>query len=208
MRCVGGIDFGWRNPFAALWGALDRDDVLWITDERYLRETPLHEHAKALKARPGVTWYADPAGATEIAELRAAGLKVLRADNDIRHGIAAVTARIRTKRLRVNLTSCPNLIAEAKLYRYPSPQERAHSGENPIDDNNHALAALRYLISKVDHRFIARLRRSSKIDGAPVEDAPTPSPAEAQAQGERWRETQRGVFGMDIWDDDSLWTGV
>ncbi len=27
-------------------------------------------------------------------------------------------------------------------------------------------------------------------------------------QAERWRETQRGVFGMDIWDDDSLWTGL
>jgi hypothetical protein len=24
---VGGIDFGWRNPFAAIWGVLDRDDV-------------------------------------------------------------------------------------------------------------------------------------------------------------------------------------
>src|SRR5262245_19402070 len=23
---VGGIDFGWRNPFAAVWGVLDRDD--------------------------------------------------------------------------------------------------------------------------------------------------------------------------------------
>ena len=26
----GGIDFGWRNPFAAVWGTLDRDDVLWL----------------------------------------------------------------------------------------------------------------------------------------------------------------------------------
>ncbi len=45
---VGGIDFGWRNPFAAIWGVLDRDDVLWLTGERYLRETPLSDHAAAL----------------------------------------------------------------------------------------------------------------------------------------------------------------
>src|SRR5207302_394129 len=45
---VGGIDFGWRNPFAAIWGVLDHDDVLWITHERYLRETPLSDHAAAL----------------------------------------------------------------------------------------------------------------------------------------------------------------
>ena len=38
---VGGIDWGWRNPFAALWGQFDRDDVLWIRDERYLRTTPV-----------------------------------------------------------------------------------------------------------------------------------------------------------------------
>src|SRR5713101_3096257 len=52
-RQVGGIDFGFRNPFCALWGVLDRDDVLWITDERYVREAPLHEHVAALKAAEG-----------------------------------------------------------------------------------------------------------------------------------------------------------
>ncbi|MFL5245070.1 MAG: terminase large subunit domain-containing protein [Gemmataceae bacterium] len=58
---VGGLDWGYRNPFAALWGTLDGDDVLTITGERYVRETPLHDHARHLPA--GVTWYADPAGA-------------------------------------------------------------------------------------------------------------------------------------------------
>ena len=43
-RRVGGIDFGFRNPFAAVWGALDRDDVLWITGERYA--------ARASRSRP------------------------------------------------------------------------------------------------------------------------------------------------------------
>src|SRR5215471_19745926 len=65
---VGGIDFGWRNPFAAVWGVLDKDDVLWIGGERYGREIPLHEHAAALPRN--VLWFADPAGRTEIEELR------------------------------------------------------------------------------------------------------------------------------------------
>src|SRR5262249_59203492 len=93
-RQVGGIDFGFRNPFAAIWGVLDHDGVLHISGERYLRETPLHEHSRALP--PGVMWYADPAGRTEIEELRAAGHKVRRGVNDIRPRIAAVTARIPT----------------------------------------------------------------------------------------------------------------
>src|SRR5262249_45824877 len=58
---LGGIDFGYRNPFAAIYGTLTLDDVLWINDERYLREVTLLDHAKHLP-KP-VTWFADPAGA-------------------------------------------------------------------------------------------------------------------------------------------------
>jgi hypothetical protein len=136
---------------------LDHDDVLWIAAERYGREVPLYEHAAALPR--GVTWYADPAGRTEIEELRAAGLTVLKGDNDIRPGIAAVRARLRTGRLKVQRSRCPNLLAEAQLYRYPTRQEAARPGENPLDEHNHALGALRYLVSRLDAHYIARLRR-------------------------------------------------
>ncbi len=146
---VGGIDFGWRNPFAAIWGVLDADDVLWILHERYLRETPLSDHAAALPRE--IMWYADPAGRTEIEELRRAGLSVRKGDNNIRRGIALVTARIRTGRLKVS-PRCVNLIGEARLYRYPTPAERAELGENPIDSYNHALAALRYLVSRISRQ--------------------------------------------------------
>ncbi|MBM3996200.1 MAG: hypothetical protein FJ303_18915 [Planctomycetes bacterium] len=146
---VGGIDFGWRNPFAAIWGVLDHDDVLWITHERYARETPLSDHAAALPR--DVMWHADPAGRTEIEELRRSGLKVRHGDNNIRRGIALITARIRTGRLKV-APRCVNLIAESRLYRYPTPAERDQLGENPIDAHNHALAALRYLVSRLHSR--------------------------------------------------------
>jgi hypothetical protein len=159
-RQVGGIDFGFRNPFGALWGVLDRDDVLWMCHERYLRETGIHEHATVLASQaPGVMWYADPAGPTEIEELRRAGLKVLRGGNAIQAGIAAVNARLRTGRLRVLRSACPNLLAEAKLYRYPTSQNGQADTEVPLDQNNHALAALRYLVSRLDTGFVARFRR-------------------------------------------------
>src|SRR6202034_1189569 len=60
---VGGIDFGFRNPFAAVWGVLDSASVLWLTGEHYAREQALSYHARHLPR--GVTWYADPSGATE-----------------------------------------------------------------------------------------------------------------------------------------------
>jgi hypothetical protein len=164
LRLVGGIDFGFRNPFAAVWGALDRQDVLWIFGEHYERQAPLNHHAAKLP-RP-VYWYADPAGANEIAELRCGGFVVLKGDNALRAGIAAVTARIQTGRLKVLAERCPHLVAEARLYRYPSHSERGVEGENPIDEHNHALAALRYLVSRLDHRFMVRCRRGAN-DGQP-----------------------------------------
>jgi len=156
IRRRGGIDWGWNAPFAALWGFLDHDDVLWIEGERYLRGTALQEHAAALPRR--IEWYADPAGATEINAFRLAGHKVFKAFKEIRVGIQAVTARLRTGRLRVNQAACPHLCAEAGLYRYPTADEQHAGGENPVDADNHALDALRYLVCGIDRRFIARSR--------------------------------------------------
>jgi len=181
-RHVGGIDFGWRNPFAAIWGIL-AGDVLWIVGERYKSEVPLHLHTAALKQLGSTMWFADPAGRTEIEEMRAAGLKVMRGKNDIRAGIAAVTARLRTGRLRVLRSACPHLIAEAGLYRYPTGLEVGANGENPIDENNHALAALRYLISRIDGGAMARLREGkSAVIAAPVR--------------------------VSVMDDPALWTSI
>lgn len=143
---VGGIDFGWRNPFAAVWGVHDNDDVLWVLHERYRSQTPLSDHAAALPRE--VMWHADPAGRTEMEELRRNGLHVRSGENSICRGIALITERIRTGRLKV-APACVNLLAESRLYRYPTAAERAQLGENPIDAHNHALAALRYLVSRL-----------------------------------------------------------
>lgn len=170
-RKVGGIDFGWRNPFAAVWGTLGRDDVLWLTGEHYGSQLPLREVADVLRRAGPVQWHADPASPREIDELRAAGLAVRPADNDIRPGLMAVSSRLQTGRLRVVRPACPELLREAGLYRYPTAAERRRDGEAPVDEHNHALAALRYLIAAVDARFLARQRRQG-----PRAEPPAPTP--------------------------------
>jgi hypothetical protein len=168
-REYGGLDWGFRNPFAAVWGRLTADDVLVLTGERYQRGVPLHEHAAALPR--SVTWYADPAGAQEIAALRVAGFAVRRGNPDVRAGIAAVHARLQTGRLKVVAGRCPNLLAEAKLYRYPTRKDAQAASEVPVDANNHALAALRYLVSRLDAGFIARFRKRPGAE-PPAEEGP------------------------------------
>jgi hypothetical protein len=152
-RRVGGIDFGFRNPFAAVWGLLDPDGVLWLTGEYYKAGRPLSEHARHLPR--DVEWFVDPAGAGERAELRRADFCVRAGKNALREGIAAVAARIEDGTLKVLAGRCPNLLREAGLYRYEDGERQS---ETPVDADNHALAALRYLIATIDVGRMARIR--------------------------------------------------
>ena len=84
-----------------------------------------------------------------------AGFAVGRGKNDLRQGIAAVSARIEDGTLKILPGRCPNLLLEAELYRYSNEPEDRKS-EKPEDNNNHALAALRYLISRIDAGRLSR----------------------------------------------------
>jgi Terminase RNaseH-like domain len=167
---VGGIDFGFRNPFAAVWGTLDRDDVLWLTGEHYARGKPISYHADRLPRR--YLWYCDPAGAGERCQLLLANFKVRPGINAVRQGIAAVTARLESGTLRVQEGRCPNLLAEARLYRYGG--EGAASGtEVPLSEHNHALDALRYLIGTLDAHRRPCSRETSPDASAPSQPRAT-----------------------------------
>jgi hypothetical protein len=180
-RKVGGIDFGFRNPFAAVWGVLEKDDVLWLTGEHYQRQRPLSYHAGFLPR--DVLWYCDPSGATERSELLHAGFKVRAGVNPLSPGIAAVTGRIENGTLKILDGRCRNLLDEAELYRYSDdPHDRR--AEIPLDDHNHALAALRYLIASVDAGRQIRPRA-----------APAPQPAAPRSKRPWLR-----------YDNEALWT--
>src|SRR6266851_1441180 len=195
-RRVGGLDFGVRNPFAAVWGVLDRDDVLWLTGEHYSREMSLAYHAQHLPR--DVTWYGDPSGAREIMELRCVGVVVCKGDNEKRPGIAAVRARLEDGSLRVVAGSCPNLLAESGLYRY-DPEARGKS-ETPLDEHNHAMDALRYVISRIDARRMARIRKSAPLVEPPPDasgqGAASPAPlAPPPARQRKWL----SIYNEELW---------
>ncbi len=186
-RKVGRIDFGFRNPFAAVWGVLDGEGVLWLTGEHYSRQKPLSYHAERLTR--DVLWYADPLGASKRCELRWAGFVVREGNNALRPGIAAVSARVERGSLRVVGGACPNLVADASLHRYDDGPG-ARQAEVPVDEHNHALAALRYLVSKMDERRMAR--RSTRAGG---ESSGAGQPALPRRR-DRWLR----------YDNEELWT--
>ena len=187
-RRVGGLDFGFHNPFAAVWGVLDHDDILWLTGEHYEARRPLSHHIRRIPK--DVDWYADPSGANEIAELRCAGFTVNKGVNALALGIAAVSARLENGTLRILDGACPHLLAEAELYCYSTDAARCRA-EIPEDDNNHALGALRYLIAKLDARKLGRKPKS----------APTPPQPEQteKPKGKKWLSVKNEALWSQIW---------
>ncbi len=138
---VGAIDWGYNNPFAALSGFVDSDDVLWLYQERCKSRTLLADHADALDKR--TTYHADPSGKQETEEMIKLGLTVQPAINDVAMGIERVTNRGKDGRLKIG-PSCKNLISEAEVYRYKEETDK------PIKENDHVVDGLRYLVMGVD----------------------------------------------------------
>lgn len=164
----GGIDFGWNDPFCALgachfiadesnardFRVSPGDDILYIFYERFMRHTSIQEHAEALVRIPGCLWFGDPSRPDSINDLRRYGVRMRGARNSILTGIDRVNARIYTKRIRVS-SSCKALFSESQHYAYPEEDDEA-VGEKPIDDYNHTMDALRYLVSGVDRKITSQ----------------------------------------------------
>ncbi len=91
--------------------------------------------------------------------------------------------------------ACPNLLTEACLYRYPDTGR----DESPLDEHNHALAALRYLISRLDERRMAR--RKPSLPPAPGQQAVD---AEAAKREEMRKEQERQR--KHLWTNPDCWT--
>jgi len=141
IRWVGGIDWGYNNPFVGLSAFIDRDDVMWVYRERCLTRTLLAEHAKVLDKR--TTYYADPSGKQEIEEMISLGVATQGAKNDVAMGIERVTQRGKSGRLKIS-PECRNLISEAETYRYKEDTDK------PVKERDHCCDALRYAIMGAD----------------------------------------------------------
>ncbi len=168
LTWLAGMDFGMRSPTVILWAALDHTDAIWIMDERYLSDVVLERHILAMKSgltRPGIPawprprWVAaDPAGhhinpptgASACSVLRKYGFDVRTPSHAVSRGVDHIRARLGPAaglpRLFIH-ERCTNLIRSLESYRYKPGVE----AEEPLKDgNDHAVDALRYLVTSVD----------------------------------------------------------
>ena len=145
-----GLDFGWKNPTAAVFGAHDRDsDILYITAEYGATERTPEQNSIVL-SNLGANWIPgvyDPAGRNsqqadgkQLVELyREAGIRSLSpANNAKEEGIMRVLQRMQNGQLKI-FSTLPKTLSEFRKY------SRDEDGI-PNKKDDHFMDAMRYLV--------------------------------------------------------------
>ena len=146
-RCFG-LDFGWRNPTAAVWLAYDAEaEIVYVTDVYSQSETTPADHVAHLNARgkwiPGV---ADPAGfgasqadgVSLMQRYAEHGLYLQAAENTVESGIMHVLELMQAGRFKVFRDLAP-WWQEFRLYR------RSERGKI-VKQKDHLMDATRYAV--------------------------------------------------------------
>ena len=156
---VQGIDYGWANPTASIWCAIDFEGRWWVAAEHHQKEKPVSFHARRMKEieselniSPSSIWL-DPSTWAKRSEYESPGMEFAdygifagRAQNDRLGGWNRIDEMLSERmpvdglpRLRI-FNTCPDLIREL-------PSAKIKDGTDDIEkENDHSLDALRYAI--------------------------------------------------------------
>jgi len=148
LQKLAGIDFGYRNPAAVLEIRFD-GEMVWVNDEWYKTERTDAQIADYVKACNFEAVYPDPENSGGIEEMRRKGVnvrEVMKGKGSVKAGIQMVRELLIRNKLKIN-KRCVNLISEFEMYSYDENRNERNEQEDPIKANDHALDALRYVIS-------------------------------------------------------------
>ena len=147
---LGGVDFGYRNPAAVLSTWFD-GEKLYIEDEWYKRERTDIQIAEYVALCKFKEVYPDPENAGAIEELRRKLVnvkEVIKGKDSVKSGIQSIREMLIRGDLLIN-RRCVNLISEFEMYSYDEEKTERNEKENPIKQHDHALDALRYIVSSL-----------------------------------------------------------
>lgn len=148
QELLGGVDFGFTNPAAILTVAV-KDNIYYVTNLLYRTGMTDLQVAEYVAAKPFNKVYPDPESPSAIQEMKNKGVnvrEVIKGKDSIKNGIDKVRELFLANRLFIH-TSCLDLIGELESYSYPEARSSHNLNENPLDEHNHAIDALRYVIS-------------------------------------------------------------
>ncbi|MEA1925858.1 MAG: terminase family protein [Patescibacteria group bacterium] len=153
-RRVCGVDWGWTNPAAILYICEDRDANYWIVDEWYHRQRTTEQIIQKTKMYKPNEVYPDPAEPDRIDQMLNERLNVREVSKDIENGINRVRELFKSGRIKI-LPHCSNLILELETYHYPEETGEKNERELPVDKDNHAVDALRYVLYTIEPQDLA-----------------------------------------------------
>lgn len=154
---VGGIDFGFTNPYVSVIIGIDNNDRAYVLKEIYQRRILTSDMIKLIKdwreelhLHKLPMFSADPSEPALISEMQQGGLNVAKADNEVLKGIQTVSGFLTIKAdgrpsLFVS-EECQNTINEFNMYRFPDEKEGKVNKDTPLKINDHAMDAIRYAL--------------------------------------------------------------
>ncbi len=156
---VAGIDFGYTNP-TAIPHVLVKDGVFYVCHELYRTHMTDDEVGDYVASERFNKVYPDPEAPATIEVMRRKGINirdVKKGKDSIAAGIQKMRELFKQNKLFIH-KDCINLISELEMYSYPDGNQMRNESENPQDKYNHAIDALRYVVSThvMGRPFISR----------------------------------------------------
>lgn len=179
-RTIVGVDDGFTNPFAAVRCELDGDGRLHVAGMAYERGLQTDQKVEAVaRLLDGVdpeSVIVDEASPMLIKAMQSAGLpavKTRKSKVSVFEGISMVHQRLADPgdgqvRLTVD-PSCQSLVREFESYEWK--QTAGARRDVPVPMNDHALDALRYVVSSIDRPQQSLRAGSVTVGGRPDDDA-------------------------------------
>lgn len=157
-----GLDWGWVNPSANLWGYVDYDGILTIYDEYYQNKTLPEDVAKECLKHGKIWTVADHAmkglkmpvkefeDRTVWSELERFGMNLIPCNKEELSNIVLVNTLFKAKKIKIT-RNCVNLIREIKNWKWKRIKLGADKNqfEEPVDKDNHACDALDYMVAEL-----------------------------------------------------------
>ena len=150
---IAGTDWGHTHPMTGLIIGITHDNMYYLIDEFYETEKLTEDLImwyKYKEAQLGQKIYyiaCDSAEPDRIILMKQQKLNTIKANKEINSGLNAVMTCFKNDRLYIN-ERAKNTIKELQMYRYPDKDSAQAKKDQPLDEFNHAMDALRYAIYK------------------------------------------------------------
>ena len=148
MYTIGGIDFGFTHPAAAITVSKDYNGVYWVTHEWVYAGKTEDEIVEYVAGMKWARAYPDPENASAKEALRRRHVNVrdvIKGKGSVVSGIQAVRELLKQNRLRIH-RSCIKMIEGFEKYSYSETKGNNNVNELPSHDFSDVCDALRYAI--------------------------------------------------------------